>query len=103
MYYGALRLAGTGRRGSAKWAADQVTSEGYEAHLECIDGFVYVGTWTYGSSISVTVEVHDSEPTPVRADHAAQVALHGDGPLALLNWDPSDAPVALVLLGPPNS
>ena len=27
----------------------------------------------------MTIELHDSEPTPARADHAVEVALVGDG------------------------
>lgn len=84
------------RRGNAEWASDQVSPEGYEAHLESIHGFVYVGTWTYGSSTSVTIELHDCEPTPALADHAVEVTLDGDGQLALLNWEPGDEPVARI-------
>jgi hypothetical protein len=84
------------RRGRAGWASDQVSPHGYKAHLECIDGFVYVGTWTYGSSTSVTLELHDSEPTPAPADHAVEVNLDGEGQLALVNWDPDEAPVARI-------
>jgi hypothetical protein len=83
-------------RGSAKWSSDQVSPQGYETHLESIDGFVYVGTWTHGSNTSVTIELHDSEPTPAKADHVVEVTLDGDGSLALLNWDPDDAPVARI-------
>jgi hypothetical protein len=75
-------------RGRAEWASGRVSPEGYEAHLECIDGFVYVGTSTYGSSTSVTIEVHDREPPPTLADHVVEVTLGGDGRLALLNWEP---------------
>jgi len=83
------------RRGSAEWASEQISSEGYESHLECINGFVYVGTWTYGSRTSVAVELHDEEPpTTGESDHVVEVALDGDGQLAILNWEPDDAPVA---------
>ena len=83
-------------RGSAEWSSDQVSPKGYETQLESIGGFVYVGTWTYGSTTSVIVELHDSEPTPAKADHVVEVTLDGGGALALRNWDPDDAPVAQV-------
>jgi hypothetical protein len=70
--------------------------KGYETHLESISGFLYVGTWTYGSTTSVIVELHDSKPTLAEADHVVEVTLDGGGELAIRNWDPDDPPVAQV-------
>ena len=87
------------RRGNADWASDQISSEGHEAHLECISGFVYVGTWTYGSRTTVTIELHEQEPRPDgHADHVEEVVLDEDGQLAILNWEPNDVPVAEIHL-----
>jgi hypothetical protein len=77
-----------------------VSSEGYDLHLESMGGFVYVGTWTYGSATTVTLEFSDSEPKAPPSDHAVEVSLGGDGPLALLNWEPGEAPVAQLDLPP---
>jgi hypothetical protein len=75
------------RRGDAPWASDEVSASGYEARLEAIDGFVYIGTEMYGSPTRVTVEVLDSEP-PVapRAERHADSRIDGSGPLAVLSW-----------------
>jgi hypothetical protein len=85
-------------RGDAEWASDRVSDDGYRDHLECIDGFVYVGTSTYGSPTSVTIEVHDSEPAPMTADRVFEVTLDGEGSMALWDWQPGDGPVARVEL-----
>ena len=87
-------------RGEADWESDRVSSQGYDLHLESIGGFVYVGTWTYGSTTSVTLEFHDDEPTAPPSDHSVEISLGGDGPLALLNWESGEAPVAQVDLPP---
>jgi hypothetical protein len=84
------------QRGDAEWASERVSAQGYDLHLESFGGFVYVGTWTYGGVTSVTLEIHDDEPIAPKSDHAAEVPLGGDGPLALLNWEPGEAPVAQV-------
>ena len=82
------------RRGAAEWASDRVTTEGYDVRIEAIDGFVYVGTSTYGHPTAVRVEVHDTAPeAPDGADHEAEVPLLGEGSLAVLSWGDDD-PVA---------
>lgn len=82
------------------WRSDSVSPDGYERHLEALEGFVYIGTWTYGGTTSVVVEVHQSEPTLTEADHVVEVTLDGDGPLAILNWSESDGVAAEVDLPP---
>jgi hypothetical protein len=82
------------RRGDAEWASDRVTAEGYAGRIEAVDGFVYVGTSTYGHPTSVRVEVYDIAPdAPDDADHEAEVPLLGEGPLAVLSWG-DDEPLA---------
>jgi len=76
------------RRGSAPWATDGVSSDGYGARLEAIGGFVYVGTTMYGSPTVVTVEVRDDPPALVHhdGDHVVEVSVAGEGLLALFSW-----------------
>ena len=85
-------------RGDAPWESDKVSPEGYDAHLEAIDGFVYVGTSTYGHPTEVRVEVHDSDPPDVRedADTVVEVSVSGEGRLGVFNWEPLVEPVATI-------
>ena len=83
-------------RGTAAWASDAVSDEGYEMGVEAIGGFIYISTAMYGSPTQVLFEVSPSEPAePGDAERSAVVAVEGDGPLALLNWG-DDKPVATV-------
>ena len=90
------------RRGLAPWASDQVSVEGYEAHLEAIGGFVCVSVEMYGSPTSVKVEVHDIEPPQIEdADRSVEVSVDGDGPLSILSWgDDEPATAVEVPVGP---
>ena len=75
------------RRGQAPWSSDQVSVEGYEAHLESIGGFVCVCVEMYGSPTPVKVEVHDTQPPQVEdADRSVEVSVDGDGSLSILSW-----------------
>jgi len=85
------------QRGDAEWLPDQISDEAYQNHLECVGGFVYVGTSTYGSPTTVTIEVHDCEPNPAPAERIVEVMVDGEGSLTLWNW-PGDGPVAQVEL-----
>ena len=85
------------RRGAAEWRSDEVSDEGYERGLEAVDGFMYVSTTMFGSPTRVTVRVHDEEPAiDAAAERTADTTVTGDGPIAVLNWDPSDPPVASI-------
>jgi hypothetical protein len=87
------------RRGDASWCSDRISDDGYARGLEAIDGFVYVGTTTYGSPTEVAVGVHDVDPgLHGSADRHVDVVLGGDGDLAVLNWEPGDPPVTTVRL-----
>ncbi|MGH3665277.1 MAG: hypothetical protein ACRDU8_04165 [Egibacteraceae bacterium] len=88
------------RRGAARWASDEVSTEGYEARLDAIGGFVYVGTEMYGSPTEVIVEVHDTEP-PVaeNADRVVDASVGGDGPLAVLSWGEQEPDVVIDVPG----
>ena len=75
------------RRGKAPCASDEVPASGYEARLEGIGGFAYIGTEMYGSPTRVTVEVLDSEPSVLpRAERHAESRIEGSGPLAVFSW-----------------
>ena len=79
---------------NAGWASDRVSADGYRWHWECIEGFVYDGTSTYGSPTWVPVELLDGEPPLEVAGRVVEVALSGNGHLTLVNWEPSEVPVA---------
>jgi hypothetical protein len=86
------------RRGSADWVSDQISVDGYERGLEAIDGFAFVGTTMYGSPTAFTARVYADAPGApnVDADRVAEARLGGAGPVAIVNWEPGDEPVAIV-------
>ena len=84
------------RRGDAPWASDRISKDGYEAHLEAVEGFVCVSTEMYGSPTPVSIEIHDSEPVPVEnADRSVEVSVDGDGPIAVLSWAEEEASTSI--------
>jgi hypothetical protein len=76
------------KRGDAEWASESVSDEGYEARLEVIDGFVYVGVSMYGNPTEVTFEVYDSLPTEIipEADHVVEASITSEGPMCIFSW-----------------
>jgi hypothetical protein len=86
------------RTRTAEHASDQVSGEGYEAHLEATSpGFVYVGTLKRFTPMPVQVEVHDAEPGPAeeRWQHVAEVSIQSDGVVEILHWG-DDNPAATI-------
>jgi hypothetical protein len=81
------------RIGAGEHAAADVSSTGYEIHLEATTPrFVYVGTEKKFKPTPVTVEVHDREPElPHEAwQHVVEVSLTGGGAIEVLSWGSND-------------
>jgi len=77
----------------AEFAADQVSTAGYEAHLEVVNpGFIYVGTLRRHHPTPVIFEIFEGEPDPPLDSwqHVVEVSFTGDGLIRALHWGSDD-------------
>jgi hypothetical protein len=81
------------RTGAGEHAPGDVSSIGYEVHLEATTPrFVYVGTEKKFKPTPVTVEVHEREPDlpPEEWQHVVEASVTGDGAIEVLSWGSND-------------
>jgi hypothetical protein len=76
------------RRAGAKWASDQTTDAGYEAHQWSNGGFVTIGTARKFGTTTAAVEVWHTPPDQPDEhwQHVAEVSLEPGGQLEIYSW-----------------